>query len=372
MKEIRILAYTNFNFGDDMFIYTLCKTFPNQKFVLKADKSYKKTFGKLLNLSIHRISLVEKMYNIIVGACPNLYKKNVNTFGYSAIVYVIGGLFDEDDIWKKLVNKYGLKRLKNIMWKNSYDSNVPFFLLGCNITRVSSEKYINQMNFLFEGLRDICFRDKYSYDYFQKLDNTRYAPDIVFNYKCNLKNEKDKILISVWGPLTHTKSFPQWEWAKKLWKPYEKFIIEIAKEFAKLGKKVTLLALCENEGDLYACNKIKDNGQLDVDIVTYNGNLEEIISLFEKAYFVVGTRFHSIVMALNAKCAFYPIVYESKSLQLLNDIKYSGNYSNIEDVTSYNVKNVLGNYKKNEVINCEGIKADASKQFKVLKDYLEL
>lgn len=371
MKKILLLAYTNFNFGDDMFVYTICKTFPEQRFVLHASETYKNTFSALSNLTIIRDNLLEKIYNKILRKFPSLYRYNLNTIGYAAVVYVIGGLFDEDEAWNSFVEKNGLKKVKNIMWKNSYDSKTPFFLLGCNITRVSTNNYIRQMNFLFDGLTDICFRDKYSYGFFKNLNNVRYAPDIVFNYECQSNIKNDSILISVWGPLTRIESFPQWSWANKLWNPYENFLIEITKEFIAHGNKVTLLALCENEGDLDACLKIKNDSQLETDIVTYKGNLQEIIDLFEQAKFVVGTRFHSVVMALNSNCAFYPIVYESKTLQLLKDVGYNDHYSHIEQVESYCVQNVLSIYEKNNKISCENLKSKASEQFARLQAYIE-
>ena len=102
MKNILLLAYTNFNFGDDMFIYTLCKKFPKYQFVLHASKEYKNTFSQLSNLTITDNNLLEKIYNIILGRFPSLYRYNINTIRYSAVVYVIGGLFDEDETWIQL------------------------------------------------------------------------------------------------------------------------------------------------------------------------------------------------------------------------------------------------------------------------------
>ena len=371
MKNILLLAYTNFNFGDDMFIYTLCKKFPKYQFVLHASKEYKNTFSQLSNLTITDNNLLEKIYNIILGRFPSLYRYNINTIRYSAVVYVIGGLFDEDETWNTLVERNGLRKVKNMILKNSYDSKTPFFLLGCNMTRVFTSDYIKQMNFLFDGLTDICFRDKYSYSFFKNLNNVRYAPDIVFNYECQSMIKNNNIVISVWGPLTRVDSFPQWTWANELWEPYEKFLIEIIKEFTARGHNVTLLALCENEGDVDACLKINSDGQLQTNIVTYNGNLQEIINLFAQARFVVGTRFHSVVMALNSNCAFYPIIYESKTLQLLKDIGYHDYYSHIEQLESYCVNNVLDTYEKNNRISCEYMKYKASEQFLKLKSILK-
>lgn len=371
MRKILILAYTNFNFGDDMFINTLCQEFPNQKFVLCADKAYKNTFSHIPNLTITSKNLIERIYNKMINIFPSLYKFNINTIKYSAVVYVIGGLFNEDKTWNSLVMSNGITRVKNMMWKNSFDSRTPFFLLGCNVTNVLTYTYIEQMTYLFDGLTDICFRDHYSYNYFKGLNNVRWAPDIVFNYQGQSEKKNDSILISVWGPLTRTDLFPQWSWANELWNPYAEFIIKIAQEFIKLGHKVTLLALCENEGDLEACVKIKSQGLLETDIVSYNGNLQEIITLFQNARFIVGTRFHSIVMALNSNCAFYPIVYESKTLQLLKDIGYQDHYSHIEQIESYCIDKVINIYEKNNIISCDNIKTNASNQFERLKSYIE-
>ena len=130
MKNILLLAYTNFNFGDDMFIYTLCKKFPKYQFVLHASKEYKNTFSQLSNLTITDNNLLEKIYNIILGRFPSLYRYNINTIRYSAVVYVIGGLFDEDETWNTLVERNGLRKVKNMILKNSYDSKTPFFYLG--------------------------------------------------------------------------------------------------------------------------------------------------------------------------------------------------------------------------------------------------
>lgn len=371
MKKILLLAYTNCNFGDDMFIYTICKAFPEQNFVLHAPLVYKTIFKNISNLTVTETGIISKVFNKLLNTFPVLYRFNINTWPYKAVVYVVGGLFDEDKTWENNVNKYGIKRLKNIIWKNSFDSRTPFFLLGCNVTRVLSQNYINQMQYLFYELKDICFRDRYSYNFFKNLQNTRYAPDIVFNYDCKITEKEDYIVISVWGPLTCTKDFPQWQWAEGLWKPYKEFMINIAKSFVQMGKRVILLALCENEGDLIASNIIREEGKLDANIVTYRGNLDEIIGLFEKSSFIVGARFHSIIMALNAKCAVYPIVYESKTQQLIKDIEYHGEYAHIENPQNYSVEKVIQSYKQHVCISCEAIKQEAKKQFQALKLFLE-
>lgn len=370
-NKVLLLAYTGLNFGDDMFIYTICKYFPEQQFFLQSPKKYSMTLNSLNNLTLfNKPKLLHVLEYLIYRINKNIrlwwIKKK-----YKAVVYVIGGLFDDDEIWENMINQYGLEKVKNSMWHNCFSREIPFFLLGCNITRVKSKNYIKQMEYLFEGLNDICFRDLYSYNYFKHLRNIRYAPDIVFNYNCNIDKKDDSILISVWGPLTCTEKFPQWKWAESLWNDYEAFLINIIMKFNEMGKKVTLLALCESEGDFNACNMIKKKVDICVDIIKYDGDLERIISLFERASFVIGTRFHSIIMALNAQCSFYPIVYESKTQQLLSDIKYNRKFSHIEKKESYIVEDVIKNYLENITVSCEKIKKEASEQFRMLKNLLE-
>ena len=43
-KKNLLLAYTNLNFGDDMFVYTISRIFPEQEFVLYAPDSYREVY----------------------------------------------------------------------------------------------------------------------------------------------------------------------------------------------------------------------------------------------------------------------------------------------------------------------------------------
>lgn len=377
MKKILLLAYTNINFGDDMFVKTICEFFPEQEFILNAPAKYSEVFSSVPNLTVKIETRLSRLWvRMIVKLMKLGFRNHIQRLRfskYAAVVYVIGGLFDEDDIWQANVTRYGLETMKDIVYKHALCPSVPFFLLGCNMTRVNTETYVDQMKYLFSGLADICFRDRYSYQIFSDLQNVRYAPDVVFNYTCNTRRPaSDEILISVWGALTHTDTLFQWAWAKDKWTDYEDFIIEIVRAFLKKNKKVRLLALCENEGDLVACTRIMEKGGFLKDVTTYayRGNIEETISLFETAEFVIGTRFHSIVMAMNAGKPFYPIAYESKTIQLLKDIRYEAEFSYIEDAESYKLEYVMHQYETKQSPDCAEIKRQSAGQFQELGTFL--
>ncbi|SHJ60444.1 polysaccharide pyruvyl transferase family protein [Pseudobutyrivibrio xylanivorans] len=370
-KNIRVLAYTNLNFGDDMFVYTLSHVMPNVHLVLEAPSVYKEVYKDCENITIKKVSRLQRVKRAVFSRISIINKYVISR--YDAIVYVVGALFDDNDIWKEYIDTYGLNKIKKSLWRYFYNEKTPFFLLGCNMTNVRSHNYIEQMKYMFDGLTDICFRDNYSYGYFKELPNVRCAPDIVFNYNCNNTKKREKsILISIWGPLTVSDDFPQMKWAEEFWDDYKEFIIKISKYYLTLGYKVEFVSFCKNEGDENAANIILSEGGLSdvIPLFCYNGNIKEVISLFERSQFVVGTRFHSIVMGINANCVVYPIIYESKTEQLLNDIKYDGLYTVLSERDTYNIDRVINTFNSKKIIDSSIVKKAAANQFKVINDYV--
>lgn len=377
MKKILLLAYSNRNFGDDMFVKTLCNFFPNTSFYLEAPKGYESVLGNISNLTIidenifiRLIRRVDKLITKIIPSNNCLIRKHW-VKSYDAVVYVIGALFDDDEFWNNQLEKNGLEVTKQSLWKNSFDKDTPFLLLGCNMTRINSREYVESMNYMFSGLKDICFRDKYSFNFFSQLSNTRYSKDIVFNYNCK-KIEKEKMaLVSVWGVLTTVNNFPQWKWAENQWEAYEKFLIEAVDRLSILGYKVYLLSLCEAEGDYNASTIIRQKSNSKPEIINYSDNIDEIINFFERADFVVGTRFHSVVMGINARCKLFPIIYESKTEQLLKDIGYEGNSTKLENIGECNIEDIVFSSQTNMGLDLKAIKEDARNQFAILEQLIK-
>ncbi len=370
MKSVLLLAYTNMNFGDDMFIKTICAIYPEIEFELEAPENYKKIMSSVTNLKIvtHAkiFTLLEKIDSLILRVLP----LNVGFFRYLwlkryiAVVYIIGGLFDDDDLWQQQVSRLGKRRYKNAIFKKSLCQKPPFFLLGCNMTRIKSDSYINFMKYIFKGLHDICFRDKYSLNYFH-LKNTRYAPDLVFNYPLQHYKKKKKVVISVWGCLTKCDEMPQWKWAEDQWKSYKCFIINIIEYFNDIDYQIELLSLCESEGDLQACELIKKETRTKkLTILNYKGNTDEVVCCISEASFVVGTRFHSVVLALSSKTSVYPIIYESKTLQLLKDCEFTGEYSEVAEIKSDEISKVIKSFERHCCYDgIDAIKLKARDQF---------
>lgn len=140
MKPVLLLAYTNINFGDDMFIKTVCAMYPEIKFEIEAPNSYKKIMSSVNNLEIITHTKIYKVFEKIDGIFLRILPLNVGFFRYMwlkkyiAAVYVIGGLFDEDDLWQQQVKRLGKRRYKNVILKKSFCKNLPFFFIRmqCN------------------------------------------------------------------------------------------------------------------------------------------------------------------------------------------------------------------------------------------------
>ena len=55
MKRVFVHAYFAGNFGDDLFVYILCKRYPETRFCILTDSryQYKRTFSDINNLKIY-------------------------------------------------------------------------------------------------------------------------------------------------------------------------------------------------------------------------------------------------------------------------------------------------------------------------------
>ena len=298
--------------------------------------------------------------NDLLYSLPNSGGSGIFLYILSGIVLMMAASYL---YWKK-VSRLGKRRYKNAIFKKSLCQKPPFFLLGCNMTRIKSDSYINFMKYIFKGLHDICFRDKYSLNYFH-LKNTRYAPDLVFNYPLQHYKKKKKVVISVWGCLTKCDEMPQWKWAEDQWKSYKCFIINIIEYFNDIDYQIELLSLCESEGDLQACELIKKETRTKkLTILNYKGNTDEVVCCISEASFVVGTRFHSVVLALSSKTSVYPIIYESKTLQLLKDCEFTGEYSEVAEIKSDEISKVIKSFERHCCYDgIDAIKLKARDQF---------
>ncbi|GAQ16891.1 colanic acid biosynthesis protein [Oceanobacillus picturae] len=317
MKKIRIYAYTHGNLGDDLFIKIICERYPDTTFVLYAPRHYRTTFQNLPNLVITPSdSLMYRIANLLVRKF-NLYFLLYRWLDRDckASVQIGGSLFIQGDQWRKeLQITKAMRRKKR-----------PFFLLGANFGPYDDPDFYTEHKRIFQDDQDICFREEHSYKLFQDLKPVRLAADIVFQLPVKKAlNHKKVISISVIKPSVrkHLADMDRIYYTK---------IKDIALLFIERGYEVLLLSFCEYEEDPIAIkeivSRIPETARKKVKTSYYKNNPEEILQQLADSAGIIATRFHAMIIGWIYQKPVYPILYSSKTLHVMEDIGFTGHYT---------------------------------------------
>ncbi|MBQ8428329.1 MAG: polysaccharide pyruvyl transferase family protein, partial [Clostridia bacterium] len=318
MKKIFLCAYDKQNLGDDLFIHTICNRYPKTKFYLWSDKENKENFKRVKNLVV----IDEKgpfvcMLKKIRPSFVSKYKYRLQKSS-KAMVYIGGSIFMEYTDWRAAID-----------WWGYWADNFPYYAIGCNWGPYKTEEYLQGMSNVFAKMQDVCFRDKYSYYKFSRVETVRSEPDILFSYPIPQVNVQAKTLFV--SPINCIKrgegdcaSLRDFE------KDYLDNLAKLLKEYLQNGYTLTLSSFSKKEGDEEAIARLREKmGIAESDIrvknLFYDGkNHEEILSAIAKSESVIATRFHASILSIVAGRPVLPIVYSDKTLHVLEDIGFTG------------------------------------------------
>lgn len=363
MKRVILMAYTNHNFGDDLFLYTICKSLPDVRFYLFSSDDYRKQ-NTISNLHIY-----PNNKGFITKLLKTILPKKAD-----ALVFVGGSLFGEMTCSKIEVTEESIHDRLISLSNGMYDEKLPFFLLGCNFGPFQTENYRLLHEKTFERLQDVCFRDRYSYSLFSKSRNIRYAPDIVFNlYGSFHAREEKQIVISVWGLMEPGNGDTRNKYYKQFYKQYREKLIEIVKYFYLKGEQICLMSFCGAEGDELICERIlrsltnAERGH--VKTFFYQGDIGSAIRCMEHAKFIIATRFHAMILGWLMQKAVFPISYECKTENVIKDTAFKGRYAAMEEIGKLSMEDVAYNYLHHIVPDISALAEQSKDQFKQLKKY---
>lgn len=312
---ILITAYTVNNLGDDMFITLLCKHYKHMYFLLQCPFEFSEPFFEIENLTV-----VSKLSEDIVSHIDFQ-------------IFIGGSLFMEPQ--NKLEIEYKFRSVISCR----ISSSIPFFVIGANFGPYTEISHVNLYRDWFRQLDGISFRDRYSFNLFQELPNVMWAPDLIFSYSFPYVSNPCKNITIV--PIYNTGriGLPCFSNEK-----YFSFLTRIALEYLKMGYTITLASFCEFQMDNVACEEIyhaiPSEWKEKVFFLKYKNNINSFLKKFVNTEYVIGTRFHSIIIALKEKIPVFPIVYNQKTSNIINDYDYNGTYAG--DIM--NLENIDFNY----------------------------
>ncbi|MBR4618654.1 MAG: polysaccharide pyruvyl transferase family protein [Bacilli bacterium] len=340
--KIFLNAYIQKNLGDDLFVKIITERYKNHEFIVPDKAKY------LVEDNFSFYQQNDKINNIIKAFTlgrVSIQNKTMKKADYS--VSIGGSMYIER-------NYKGLKKIiYSLLYVPKYD-----FIIGANFGPYKTTRFFRKYHNAFQKAKDVCLRDKYSYDLFKDIKHCRYAPDIIFSLDTSkfINKKSKRVIISV---IDCTKRFQD-----TISKKYFTKIVEIINYYRKAGYKVCLMSFCKLEGDEEAIKKVLDmlDNKNNIETYFYDGNIDEALNKIGDSSIIVGTRFHANIIGLVFGKKVIPISYSDKTLNVLNDINYGNPIIDINNIDSFDISDLDLKYK-NSNLDIYQIKQQSLKHF---------
>lgn len=358
MKRIYIKAFTATNLGDDLFVKVLCERYPKHRFYMHAVDFRDQALLPIPNLTVFSRSTEKGKWMQRIQKMIRKCGFDID-FAYDAQVYIGGSIFIE---FKNPDYYQGY-------FKNLYSSkirpNIPYFILGANFGPHYTTEFVEKHKAYFSHqVDDLCMRDKTSYNLFKELPHVRYAPDILCTYQMPSVPKKNMVLISCIFNESR-EEISQFDNDA-----YEKKMVELCEYYITQNKEICLLSMCNQQQDHVMCNRIKTHFNQHVEVVEYQGNIDEVVKLFASAEYVIASRFHAMILGWLAKTPVFPIYYSNKTLNVILDYGFKGSYADINDFSTLSCQEIDANRIHQYLFNTEEIQSEAQKHFLKLDQFL--
>lgn len=378
MKTIILQFYSSLNFGDDLFVKTFSDYFNECAIRLIVNpRCIPRGLGK--NVTVHPYSYVnffwEKLRSLsgrsgkleaAVQKCADFCLSRVQRRA-DAFVLIGGSIFMEHAVDCSELD-FTARERPDFTIRSHLQNQGNAFVIGANLGPAYSEEYWPRVRQTLLKYRHVCLRDYASYCMVSDLPHVQYAPDVLFMVpKPNVKADRKNVVISAMDISRMTGN-------QEIITAYYRLLRDVAERFSQMGMVVTLVSLCKSDGDEDAIQEIIAGGGqhclANVSTCFYRGDMQPILELFSKASFVVASRFHSLIFALSFGKPVFPIVYNCKTAHYLQDLRFSGKYTDLISLPKTSCADVLYNFEKNIVTDCQEHKHFAENQFLALREYL--
>lgn len=342
-RKVFLFACVEKNIGDDLFIRTVCERYPHIQFIISSNADYG-TLSKINNLSFSRRL---RWWIFFTALEPRTtIRKIAKTLGASILKLLLG----KREVALFIVGN----AFKNLAYRGKYQSEwirkrlqlaKKFYLISTNFGPHNDNRWKDDLEEVFTQMADVCFRDEYSYQLFNHLSNTRFAPDAILTLGEQQVNDNHpkNVIISLIDCAFNARS----EELRLAVESYESKMVDVAQKFLAEGYQVTFLN-SNTKQDHPACNRIMSKiCATNVSVVDYKGDLDAVFDLYRNSSCVVATRLHTIILAWLYRLPVVPIVYDIKVENLLNSYHFNADrfdIKSLDDVSSEDIFEAMRKY----------------------------
>lgn len=316
-----VMVYLDFNLGDDLFIKTLIDRYKGHNLhIITKDEKFLQPFEK---------------YNMVSGIS---YKEVLtNSKKYDGCVIIGGSIFQDYGNTRDYLNYIR----RNMVIKSFKSKGKPVFIMGSNIGPINTNLGKKIFTATFNNATSTSVRDEKSFKILDDLkikSNYELYPDIVFSLNDDIEVTKDENILGI--------SIINYDRQKEYQPDYINKMIEVIDDYqqSNANSKVYLFGFDsghQDDGEIIdeIISKVKSSEN--VHKVMYDADMEDFLTKFKSSTFIIGSRFHSVVLALKYKIPFYPIIYSAKTENLLNDISYKNESIKYEEIKNLDSKKLI-------------------------------
>lgn len=322
-----VKGYWNKNLGDDLFLFILCKKYPNHQFYTSMTGQVAEVFRQITNLHVKKIKFptLTKAINSLEVRLNRILPRSIFSENFEFVkkfkiaIEIGGSIF----MMPKNLDSGGIELKQRKLIRKFAEK---YCILGSNFGPYYTNRQVNQYKSFFDTVDDICFRDSYSFNLFTKSQFSRVAPDVVFNLDLQnyVHSSSEKyVVLSIIDPNKKIDfSAIRDDERKKVVKFYKQSVFDIIRLNSEKGVYTVLMSFCDAEGDrAYADMIYKDiakRSQKYVLVYSYN-NIIESLKVLGGAKEIIASRYHAMILGWLLRKPTFVFSYSNKTSEVISD-----------------------------------------------------
>lgn len=378
MKKIVLEFYSCYNLGDDLFVSAFSEHFSRCRIRLLVNP---RCIPRNLpsNVKIHFYSYPDMLLRKLMDICDVRGKTgmlhrleqlrtgcmNRVKAGCDAYVKIGGSIFMQHALDCEEI-AFSTEEEPDFRFRDDAGGKGNCFIIGANLGPAYAESYWAEMEEKIQEYRHICLRDYASFCAMRHMPNVQYAPDVLFLTPMpQTASTEENVVISVIDIGKHTQN-------PRIIDAYYTLLEQAISTFTGADIPVTLVSFCQWQGDERAVQELMARFPEEARLFAccYRGDPKPVLDVLAGASYIIGSRFHSVILGMSFGKPVFPIVYSCKTRHYLSDLRFAGRYAELRDLPSTTLEDMLYNYRHKITADCRAHHRYAVNQFRAVENYL--